>query len=96
MFQFLGFLLLILLGVVLIGFVILLNVVRGVFRIGRKPRTSGQADGFTGQAGQANRTHGTVADDGTVTVEEGELHFKRKKIFDKDDGEYVSYEEVKE
>jgi len=31
-----------------------------------------------------------------VAVEEGELHINRKKIFGKDEGEYVSYEEVKE
>lgn len=32
----------------------------------------------------------------TVQPEEGELHINRKKIFTKDDGEYVDFEEVKE
>ena len=32
----------------------------------------------------------------TVTPEEGELHINRKKIFTKDEGEYVDFEEMKD
>lgn len=86
MLHFLGFLLIIILAVVLMGVGILLSVLRGVFRL----RKGG------GQQPRQRATAATVSDDGTVTVEEGELHINRKKIFGKDEGEYVSYEEVKD
>ncbi len=97
MLHFLGFILIIILAVALIGFAILLRVVRGVFGLGRgrgQEASRTAREGYRAQ--QTRRTTASVSDDGTVSVEEGELHINRKKIFGKDEGEYVSYEEVKE
>lgn len=103
MLHFLGFLLIIILALVLIGFGILMSVVRGVFRLGKGGRGNRTASWQTGAGAtraddgrREERRRATVSDDGTVAVEEGELHINRKKIFGKDEGEYVSYEEVKE
>lgn len=92
MLHFLGFILIIILAIVFIGIAILLSVVRGVFGFGRGKNTT--AYQRAGGAERARRT--AVSDDGTVTVEEGELHINRKKIFGKDEGEYVPYEEVRD
>lgn len=95
MFKLLGFVLIIILVMAFVGFAIVLNVVRGIFTRGGGKRTTAyrpDRNGTRGEAGRTRRT--TVSDDGTVAVEEGELHINRKKIFGKDEGEYVSYEEV--
>lgn len=96
MFHFLGFLLLLILAVLLAGFVIVVAFVRRFFAGKGGKRTSasyyyGRTDGRTNASNARSSS-----DDGTVAVEEGELHINRKKIFGKDEGEYVSYEEVKE
>lgn len=107
MFHFFGFLLIIILALVLIGFGILMSVVRSVFRLGkggnagRQTSNSWQAAAGASQTAEKERHEGrrptvNVSDDGTVTVEEGELHINPKKIFGKDEGEYVNYEEVKD
>ena len=75
----------------------LLSMVRAVLGFGRgKNTTAYQRTGGADRAGAERVRRTAVSDDGTVTVEEGELHINRKKIFGKDEGEYVPYEEVKE
>ena len=100
MFHFLGFILLLVLAVLLVGFVIVVTFVRRLFGMGkgRKQTTTYYYTTNNPRNGSATNTRrGNVsADDDTVAVEEGELHINRKKIFGKDEGEYVSYEEVKE
>ncbi len=100
MFHFLGFILLLVLAVLLVGFVIVVTFVRRLFGMGkgRKQTTTYYYTTNNPRNGSATNTHrgNASADDDTVAVEEGELHINRKKIFGKDEGEYVSYEEVKE
>lgn len=97
--HFIGFLFILLLALLLIGVGFVLSVVRGVFRLGkgRQDRRAAwqTAAGASRTEDKGAQRRATVADDGTVTVEEGELHINRKKIFGKDEGEYVDYEEVK-
>ena len=97
MFHFLGFILLIIFAVLLVGLVIVVTFVRRLFGrgAGRKQSTTYYYTA-TNRGSSARASHAGVSDDGTVAVEEGELHINRKKIFGKDEGEYVSYEEVKE
>ena len=84
-------------AIVFIGIAILLSVVRGVFGFGRgKNTTAYQRAGGAERTGAERARRTAVSDDGTVTVEEGELHINRKKIFGKDEGEYVPYEEVRD
>lgn len=100
MFHFLGFILLLVLAVLLVGFVIVVAFVRRLFGMGkgRKQTTTYYYTTNNSRNGSATNTRrgNASADDDTVAVEEGELHINRKKIFGKDEGEYVSYEEVKE
>lgn len=98
------------LAVLLVGFLIVVLLVRRLFRLDkggkgstfyyhsqRRPGTQdGGSRGADACAADASAGNGDDGGDTVVAVEEGELHFKRKKIFDKDEGEYVSYEEVKE
>ena len=113
MLHFLGFMLFLVLVILLVGFLIVVLLVRRLFRVGkdngkgstfyyrsqRRPDTwsngSRNADAYTVHAATDSQSSNDDDED-VVAVEEGELHFKRKKIFDKDEGEYVSYEEVKE
>lgn len=96
MFHFLGFLLLLILAVLLVGFVIVLTFVRRLMGLGKSKKQSSTYYNTTRNRGTASNARSNSTDDGTVAVEEGELHINRKKIFGKDEGEYVSYEEVKE
>lgn len=89
----------IILAVALIGFGIVLTVVRRLLGMGRGKRQTvyhNTAAASDGNREKARRATATVSDDGTVTVEEGELHINKQKIFGKDEGEYVPYEEVKD
>lgn len=97
MFKLLGFVLIIILVMAFVGFAIVLNMVRGIFARGGGKQTTAYRSGGKGTQGGPQRTRRTsVTEDGTVAVEEGELHINRKKIFGKDEGEYVPYEEIKE
>ena len=97
MFKLLGFILIIIFIIAFIGFAIVLNVVRGVFARGGGKQTTARRPGSTeARSGPERARRTAVSDDGTVAVEEGELHINRKKIFGKDEGEYVSYEEIKD
>ena len=96
MFHFLGFILLLVLAVLLVGFVIVVTFVRRLFGMGKKQTTTYYYTTRNPRNDSANTRRGNASGDDTVAVEEGELHINRKKIFGKDEGEYVSYEEVKE
>ena len=98
MFHFLGFILLLILAVLLVGFVIVVTFVRRLFGMGKgRKQTTYYYTTNNPRNDSVNTRRGNAStDDGTVAVEEGELHINRKKIFGKDEGEYVSYEEVKE
>lgn len=98
MFGFLGFLLILFLLIVFIGFSILGNILRVLFGFGKR-NTNYQNRTYTHQ-GQTNHTQ---ADDDAENYSETSSSSQKphrasgnkKKIFDDDEGEYVDYEEVK-
>ncbi len=97
MFGFLGFLLIIFLLIVFIGFTILGNILRVLFGIGSKRplsnRTSTHQKQNTYTQNQANDENEKFAESSSSNRHSSRAN--RKKIFDEDEGEYVDYEEVK-
>lgn len=87
MFHFIGFLFLIIIAILLIGLSLIASFVRGLFGWGR--RTDSPRSSFYGTSNSSSTNE-------KATAEEGRSHPKRKKIFDKDEGEYVDFEEIKE
>ena len=93
MLHFLGFLFILIIAILIIGLSIIGSIVRGIFGLGRKKTSSQDFRSYTfyGDNRQSSRTS-----DG-IRPEEGEIHIKHKeRIFSKDDGEYVDFEEIKE
>lgn len=82
MFHILGFLFFIILVVLVIGLLILSKIISMVFRF--KRRMQGQHSG--------NRQDETFD---SYSTQEDVPARPRKKIFDKDEGEYVEFEEIK-
>lgn len=95
MFHFLGFLFIIIIAVLLIGLSIIGSVVQSIFKLGR-PRsgTRQYAGGYSYNNQQQSRT--SSQEEEITSPEEGEIRPKRKKLFSKDEGEYVDFEEIKE
>ena len=95
MFHILGFLFFIILVVLVIGLLILSKVVSLVFGFKRRMqgKNSGQRTTYSSQNSQSNprqeETTDSYSTQGDVPVRQ------RKKIFDKDEGEYVEFEEIK-
>lgn len=102
MFHILGFLFVIVIAILLIGLSIIGTVLRNIFGLsGRRNTSSG-----TYQDRNANRqSNGYSYNDSRQTSnsssneaepEDGEIHPRHKKLFSKDEGEYVDFEEIKE
>ena len=93
MLHFLGFLFILIIAILIIG----LSIIGSIFGLGRKKTSSQDFRSYTfyGDNRQSSRTS-TDTTDG-IRPEEGEIHIKHKeRIFSKDDGEYVDFEEIKE
>lgn len=92
MFHILGILFLIVLVVLLIGLAILSRIIGMVFGFKRRMQRNGSASSHTyssnSNSSQDNTSH-TYSSEGNSTVR------PRKKIFDKEEGEYVDFEEIK-
>lgn len=99
MFHILGFLFIIIIAILLIGLSIIGTVVRSLFGLG-KHRTSSHSGTWQGngnyQTGGYSQKENRRASEEEVQPEEGEINYHRKKIFSKDEGEYVDFEEIKE
>ena len=92
MFHILGFLFFIILVVLVIGLLILSKVVSLVFGFKRRMqgKNSGQRTTYSSQSNpRQEETTDSYSTQGDVPVRQ------RKKIFDKDEGEYVEFEEIK-
>lgn len=76
-----GFILFVLLFIFVFGFSIIAGIVKAIFGIGRNKPANGRDKGS-----QSNNREYPQSDDTD----------KRKKIFDKNEGEYVDYEEIKD
>lgn len=95
MFHILGFLFFIILVVLVIGLLILSKIVSLVFGFKRRiqGKNSGQRTTYSSQNYQSN-PHQEETTDSYSTQGDTPVR-QRKKIFDKDEGEYVEFEEIK-
>lgn len=99
MFGFLGFILILFLLIIFIGFSILGNILRVLFGSGKRNTNYQNRTSYTHQ-GQTNHTQ---TDDHTENYSETSSSSQKthrasgnkKKIFDDEEGEYVDYEEIK-
>lgn len=98
MFHILGFIFIIIVVILVIGLSIIGTVLRTIFGLGGKRRPSsgtyqsGQSYSYSG--GQQQNTSSQT--DEETTSEGNNIHRKHKKLFSKDEGEYVDFEEIKE
>lgn len=100
MFGFLGFLLILFLLIIIIGFTIVGNVLRLIFGFGRRSGTA-QNRTYTNQRQKTyNASDDTTSSESHHSSSSSQTHSNasgnKKKIFDEDEGEYVDYEEVKD
>jgi len=104
MFHILGFLFIIIVVILVIGLSIIGTVLRSIFGLGGKRRSSGtyqngngsyQSAGGYSFSGNQQQSSSSQANKET-TSSENDIHKKRKKLFSKDEGEYVDFEEIKE
>ena len=91
MLHFFFFLFIIIIAVLFIGLSIIGAILRGLFGLGR--RKSAPFKEHSSEEKWQNHSSDPGED---VRPEEGELHINRKKLFTKEDGEYVDFEEIKE
>lgn len=108
MFHFLGILFIILVVILVIGLSIIGTVFRAIFGLGGKRRaasgryqngngtyqSSGGGYSFSGN-GQGN-TSSRTTNEAQETATDSAAYKKHKKLFGKDEGEYVDFEEIKE
>lgn len=101
MFKILGIFFFFILAILLVGLGFITSLIMRLFGRGgghttfhTTTRTYKPGNGYG--PSDSNRTSSTSSD-GTVETEEGSIHPpKIKKLFGKDEGEYVDYEEVKD
>lgn len=90
MFHIIGFLFFFILIILIIGLALLAKIVRSVFGLGRKMTNQTRASETNSQeTTDSDNFHNHHANPSKYTQE-------RKKIFDKDEGEYIDFEEIKE
>lgn len=92
MFHILGILFLIILVILLIGLAILSKVVGMIFGFKRRMQRNGSAQRTTYSSGSSQPQEDifdSSSNEGNTSVR------RRKKIFDKEEGEYVDFEEIK-
>lgn len=92
MFHILGFIFFIILIILLIGLFILSRVVGMIFGFKRRMQRNGSTQRTTYSSGssQPQEDHfDSYSNEGNTSVR------RRKKIFDKEEGEYVDFEEIK-
>lgn len=104
MFHILGFLFIIIVVILVIGLSIIGTVIRSVFGLGKRRTSSGtyQNGGGSYQSGGGYSFSGNQQQDSSSQANEetassrDDVHRKHKKLFTKDEGEYVDFEEIKE
>lgn len=104
MFHILGFLFIIIVVILVIGLSIIGTVLRSIFGLGKRRTSSGsyqngggsyQSGGGYSFSGDQQQTASSQANEGTTSSEDV-VHRKHKKLFTKEEGEYVDFEEIKE
>ena len=97
MFHFIGFILLILLIVLTIGFVILWRIVHTFMGIGRRMTGNGSSSSQNQQRTTYQNTQNKT--EWNEQANQGESSYQpsdKKKIFGNDEGEYIEFEEIKD
>lgn len=94
MFHILGFLIFIILVVLVIGLLILSKIISMVFGFKRRMQgnNSSQRTTYSSQSYQSAHNQDETSD--SYSTQGGAPVRQRKKIFDKDEGEYVEFEEI--
>ncbi|EKU88497.1 DUF4834 family protein [Bacteroides oleiciplenus] len=104
MFHILGFLFIIIVVILVIGLSIIGTVLRSIFGLGKRRTSSGtyqngggsyQSSGGYSFSGNQQQNSSSQANE-EATSSEDVIHRKHKKLFTKDEGEYVDFEEIKE
>lgn len=95
MFHLLGFLFIIIIAVLIIGVSIVGTVLRALFGFGRRSASAPHTYTTTGGREQQS-TRREREEEEIYNAEENIQPRKHKKIFGKDEGEYVDFEEIKE
>ena len=97
MFHILGFLFIIIVVILVIGLSIIGTVLRSIFGLGKRRTSPGtyqngggnyQSGGGYSFSGNQQQNSASQADEDTVSSGD-DIHRKRKKLFAKDEGEYV-------
>lgn len=97
MLHFLGFLFILIIAILIIGLSLIGSIVRGIFGLGRKKPSAQDFRGYTFYGDNRQSSHTSTDTTDGIRPEEGEIRIKHKeRIFSKDDGEYVDFEEIKE
>lgn len=104
MFHIFGFILIIIIAVFVIGLSLISSVLRSIFGLGRRMSSgSNQQNGRSYQYKGGYSAQGNQQDSSSQTYQDNTYHEgnsskteKKKKLFSKDDGEYVDYEEIKD
>ena len=98
MFHILGFLFIIIIAILLIGLSIIGSVIRTIFGLGGRRTSSNsgpyQKNGELPAGGYSYNDNKQSPEE--AQAEEGEIRPRHKKLFSKDEGEYVDFEEIKE
>lgn len=97
MLHFLGFLFILIIAILIIGLSLIGSIVRGIFGLGRKKPFSQDFHSYTSYGNNRQSPHTSTDTNESIRPEEGEIRIKHKeRIFAKDEGEYVDFEEIKE
>lgn len=98
MFHILGLLFIIIIAILIFGLSVIVTVIRSIFGLGARPTSSTSYQKPGGYAYNSSRQQSDPSSqaDEAIEGEEGEIHPKHKKLFSKDEGEYVDFEEIKE
>lgn len=108
MFHILGFLFIIIVVILVIGLSIIGTVLRSIFGLGGKRRTSSGTyqngngsyqpggGGYSFSGSQQQTSSSQNSEENASSASGNDNRGKRKKLFSKDEGEYVDFEEIKE
>lgn len=98
MFPVLGLLFILIIAILILGLSVIATVIRSIFGLGRRRAPSGsyKKPGGSSYTSSRHRPGSSSRPDEAVEAEEDETRPKRKKLFSKDEGEYVDFEEIKD
>lgn len=95
MFHLFGFILIIIIAVFIIGVSIIGSILRAVFGFGR--RSTSNTHTYTTASERQQQQNSQKREEEEENITENDFQSRRhKKIFAKDEGEYVDFEEIKE